>query len=60
MNYLHKTIMIINLSYKNKIIQSKDVHDPNPNGKCLKLNQNDTKQSLDYSPNNIVQILILI
>jgi hypothetical protein len=28
MNYYHKTIMIINLSYKNKIIQSKDVHYP--------------------------------
>ena len=35
------------------------IHDPNPNGKCLKLNHNDTKQSLDYSPNNIVKILIL-
>jgi len=28
MNYYHKTIMIINLSYKDKIIQSKDVHYP--------------------------------
>lgn len=28
MDYYHKTIMIINLSYKKKIIQSKDVHYP--------------------------------
>ena len=28
MDYYHKTIMIINLSYKKKIIQSKHVHYP--------------------------------
>ena len=57
MNYYHKTIMIINLSYKDKIIQSKDVHYPdNIDALTWMINAFKTNFNIDISKYSLQQL----
>ena len=57
MNYYHKTIMIINLSYKKKIIQSKDVHYPdNVNALNWMIDAFKTNFNIDISKYSLQQL----